>query len=44
MGRGVKYDASLPEVHKANNDYGFNTYASDQISLNRSVPDVRMDE
>ena len=37
-------DLNSPEVRKANSEYGFNTVASDKASLNRSIPDVRMDE
>lgn len=37
-------DLNMPEVKKANMDYGFNTAASDMISLNRTIPDVRMEE
>uniref|UniRef100_A0A158Q6R2 Polypeptide N-acetylgalactosaminyltransferase n=1 Tax=Elaeophora elaphi TaxID=1147741 RepID=A0A158Q6R2_9BILA len=44
MGEPVLVDKTLPEVKAAMRDYGFNTYVSDMISLNRSIPDVRMDE
>ncbi|OZC08256.1 hypothetical protein X798_04735 [Onchocerca flexuosa] len=44
MGKPVLVDKTLPEVKQAMREYGFNTYVSDMISLNRSVPDVRMDE
>ncbi|VDM06731.1 unnamed protein product [Wuchereria bancrofti] len=44
MGEPVLIDKTLMEVKEAMREYGFNTYVSDMISLNRSIPDVRMDE
>ncbi|VDM27308.1 unnamed protein product [Toxocara canis] len=44
MGEPVNVDLDLPEVRRAMNEFGFNTYVSEMISLNRSVPDVRMEE
>uniref|UniRef100_A0A915CCR0 Polypeptide N-acetylgalactosaminyltransferase n=2 Tax=Parascaris univalens TaxID=6257 RepID=A0A915CCR0_PARUN len=44
MGEAVDIDLNQPEVQRAMNEFGFNTFVSDMISLNRSVPDVRMDE
>lgn len=44
MGEPVNVDLNQPEVQRAMNEFGFNTFVSDMISLNRSVPDVRMDE
>lgn len=44
MGEPVIVDGSLHEVRQAKQHYGFNTYVSDMISLNRSIPDVRMPE
>ncbi|MFH4975595.1 hypothetical protein AB6A40_002304 [Gnathostoma spinigerum] len=43
-GEAVPIDHGLPEVKQAMHEYGFNTYVSDMISLNRSIPDVRMQE
>lgn len=43
-GRPIITDLNSPEVRKANSEYGFNTVASDKASLNRSIPDVRMEE
>ena len=43
-GRPIVTDLNSPEVRKANQEYGFNTVASDKASLNRSIPDVRMEE
>ena len=43
-GKPVVMDLNTPEVRQANMDYGFNTVASDKISLNRTIPDVRMEE
>jgi polypeptide N-acetylgalactosaminyltransferase len=44
LGKPVHIDSSLPDVKRAFSDFGFNTYVSDMISMNRSLPDVRMDE
>lgn len=44
MGEPVYVDKTLPEVQKAMREYGLNAYVSDMISLNRSIPDVRMNE
>jgi hypothetical protein len=44
MGKAVHVDENLPEVSKAMSEYGFNTYVSDMISMNRSLSDARMDE
>ncbi|VDN54632.1 unnamed protein product [Dracunculus medinensis] len=44
MGEPVHVDINLPEVSRAMMDYGFNTYVSDMISLNRTIPDMRMIE
>uniref|UniRef100_A0A0N5AIE0 Polypeptide N-acetylgalactosaminyltransferase n=1 Tax=Syphacia muris TaxID=451379 RepID=A0A0N5AIE0_9BILA len=44
MGEPVHVDQNSPESLQAMRDYGFNIVVSDMISLNRSVPDVRMDE
>lgn len=44
MGEPVHVDINLPEVSRAMMDYGFNTYVSDMISLNRTIPDIRMIE
>uniref|UniRef100_A0AC34R2Y8 Polypeptide N-acetylgalactosaminyltransferase n=1 Tax=Panagrolaimus sp. JU765 TaxID=591449 RepID=A0AC34R2Y8_9BILA len=44
LGKPVPIDATLPEVRQAFSEYGFNTYVSDKISLNRSLSDVRMEE
>lgn len=43
-GKAVIMDLNTEEVRQANMDYGFNTVASDMISLNRTIPDVRMEE
>lgn len=40
-GKPVNSDGHQEEVNQANRDYGFNTYASDKISLNRTIPDTR---
>lgn len=43
-GEAVFVDGSKSEVQKAMSEFGFNTFVSDMISMNRSVPDVRMPE
>jgi polypeptide N-acetylgalactosaminyltransferase len=43
-GEAVFVDGSKTEVQKAMAEFGFNTHVSDMISMNRSVPDVRMPE
>jgi hypothetical protein len=43
-GKPVATDLNSPEVNRANSEYGFNTIASDKVSMNRSIPDVRMEE
>jgi polypeptide N-acetylgalactosaminyltransferase len=43
-GEPVYAEANKIESQRAMSEFGFNTYVSDMISLNRSVPDVRMDE
>ncbi|KAI6225503.1 Polypeptide N-acetylgalactosaminyltransferase [Aphelenchoides fujianensis] len=43
-GQPVYADANRPEVQRAMNEFGFNTFVSDMISMNRSIPDVRMAE
>ncbi|XP_014670029.1 PREDICTED: N-acetylgalactosaminyltransferase 7-like [Priapulus caudatus] len=43
-GTAVKTDMSSAEVRNGIRQYGFNMVASDKISLNRTVPDTRMDE
>lgn len=44
LGKPVQIDANLPEVKRAFSEFGFNTYVSDMVSMNRSLPDVRMEE
>ncbi|KHJ82260.1 hypothetical protein OESDEN_18048 [Oesophagostomum dentatum] len=34
----------IRESKKAEQEFGFNTYVSDMISLNRTIPDIRMEE
>ncbi|KAI6237627.1 Polypeptide N-acetylgalactosaminyltransferase [Aphelenchoides besseyi] len=43
-GEPVRVDGSKAEVQRAMNEFGFNTYVSDMISMNRTIPDVRMSE
>uniref|UniRef100_A0A914PT60 Uncharacterized protein n=1 Tax=Panagrolaimus davidi TaxID=227884 RepID=A0A914PT60_9BILA len=40
LGKPVHIDSSLPDVKRAFSDFGFNTYVSDMISMNRSLPDM----
>ncbi|VDM62720.1 unnamed protein product [Angiostrongylus costaricensis] len=40
----VSDDAGMRESKRADQEYGFNTYVSDMISLNRTIPDIRMEE
>ncbi|KAI6225166.1 Polypeptide N-acetylgalactosaminyltransferase [Aphelenchoides fujianensis] len=37
-GQPVYADANRPEVQRAMNEFGFNTFVSDMISMNRSIP------
>jgi len=37
-------DLNSAEVQKAISEFGFNTFASDKTRLNRSIPDVRIEE
>ncbi|KAI1715360.1 glycosyl transferase family 2 domain-containing protein [Ditylenchus destructor] len=43
-GKPVKTDLDSPQVRRANSEYGFNTMASDLVAMNRTIPDVRMNE
>ncbi|KAL3091711.1 hypothetical protein niasHT_024293 [Heterodera trifolii] len=43
-GHAIVTDLNSPEVRRAMSEYAFNTLASDRASLNRSIPDVRMEE
>ncbi|EPB70054.1 hypothetical protein ANCCEY_10865 [Ancylostoma ceylanicum] len=40
----ISDEEGLRESKRAEQEYGFNTYVSDMISLNRTIPDIRMDE
>ncbi|VDM73669.1 unnamed protein product [Strongylus vulgaris] len=37
-------EEGLRESKRAEQEFGFNTYVSDMISLNRTIPDIRMEE
>ncbi|TKR70554.1 hypothetical protein L596_022565 [Steinernema carpocapsae] len=43
LGKAVHVDDTA-EVKRAMQQFGFNTHVSDMISMNRTVPDVRMEE
>lgn len=43
-GEAIVTDLNSADVIKAMSEYGFNTVASDRASLNRTIPDVRMEE
>lgn len=43
-GKAITVDGNKPEVQSALAEFGFNTFVSDMISMNRTVPDVRMNE
>lgn len=40
----VTDEVGLKESKRAEREYGFNTYVSDMISMNRTIPDIRMEE
>uniref|UniRef100_A0A914N4J8 Polypeptide N-acetylgalactosaminyltransferase n=2 Tax=Meloidogyne incognita group TaxID=654580 RepID=A0A914N4J8_MELIC len=43
-GKPIMTDLNSAEVQKAISEFGFNTFASDKTRLNRSIPDVRIEE
>ncbi|KAF7635266.1 Polypeptide N-acetylgalactosaminyltransferase [Meloidogyne graminicola] len=43
-GKPIVTDLNSPQVQKSISEFGFNTFASDKASLNRSIPDVRLEE
>lgn len=43
-GEPIHVDMGSKQVQSAMSEFGFNTFVSDMISMNRSIPDVRLDE